>query len=158
MDESLLHHSPGGGLSWQNLANNWVQYIPLQLWPGWGQESHSDWIKLPYYIYIKCLSTFWCIGWSYGCILTLSKPWRWTELAESGSQLGTKHTTTTTTWLWPRTTSDWITLPSYIYIKCSSTFQCSWWLYWYIITSSKPWRWTELAESGKTYHYNYDID
>ena len=41
------------------------------------------------YIYMKCLSTFQCSGWLYGCILTPSTPWRWTELAESGSQLGT---------------------------------------------------------------------
>ncbi len=43
-------------------------------------------------------------------------PWMWAELAESGSQLGAKHTTTTMTWQRPGTTSDWITLPSYIYI------------------------------------------
>ena len=30
-------------------------------------RTHSDWIKLPSYIYIKFLSTFRCSGWPYGC-------------------------------------------------------------------------------------------
>ena len=105
----------------------------------------SDWITLPSYTSMKCLSTLWCSEWSYGWILTSSKPWAWAELAESGSQLGTKHTTTTMTWLRPGTTSDWITHPSYTFIKCFSTFRCSEWSYVWILTSSKPWAWAELA-------------
>jgi hypothetical protein len=38
MDETLLHQSHGGGLSWLNLAHNWVQNIPLQLRHSFGQE------------------------------------------------------------------------------------------------------------------------
>jgi hypothetical protein len=83
-------------------------------------RTPSDWISLPSYIYIKYLSTFGCSGWPYECILSPSKPWRWVELAESGQQLGTN--LTTMTWVRPRTPSDWITLPSYIYIKYLSTF------------------------------------
>ena len=126
MDASLLHQNHRRGLIWLILGNNWLQAIPLQLWHGWDQEPLQSGLHF-HVIYIKCICTFWCSGWSYGCILTSSKPWRWTALAKSGSQLGTKHTTTTTTWLWPRTTTDWITLLSYMYIKYLSIFQCSRW-------------------------------
>ena len=92
-------------------------------------RTTQEWITLPSYIYIKFLFTFQCSESSYGCILTSSKPWRWTELAESGSQLDTKYTTTTMTWLWPRTTSDWITLPSYIY-KVFKHLTMQWMFIW----------------------------
>jgi hypothetical protein len=104
----------------------------------------SNWITItiPSYIYVKCMSTFWCCKWPYGCILTVSKPWVWSEMAESGSHLGSIHTTTTNmTWLRPGVTSDWITItiPSYIYVKCLSSFWCCKWPYGCIITVSKPW-------------------
>ena len=70
--------------------------------------------------YINCLRAFWCNGWSYGCILSSSKPQRWAELAKPDWQLDTNHIMTMT-WLSPETISEWITLPSHIYIKCSST-------------------------------------
>ena len=38
--------------------------------------STSDWIKLPFHKYIKCLSSFQCNEWTYGCILTVSQPGR----------------------------------------------------------------------------------
>ena len=62
--------------------------------------------------YIQCLRTFWCNGWSCGCILTSSTTWRWAELAESEYQLNTNHTTMIL--LRPGTTSEWLRLPSYI--------------------------------------------
>jgi hypothetical protein len=137
----LILQNHGGGLScWigVTIRNNPYYYDMFEA------KNH---FRLDYtstlYIHIYCLFTFQCSEWSYGCNLTSSKPWRWTELAESDSQLGTKHTTTTMTWLLPRTTSDWITLPSYIYIKCLSTLQWSGWSYVCILTSSEPWRWVE---------------
>ena len=36
MDASLVHQSHGGGLSWLNQGNNWVQTLPLC--QGRGQE------------------------------------------------------------------------------------------------------------------------
>ena len=63
MDAPLLHQSHGGGLSWLNLAHI-VQKIPLQIWHGLAKTT-SDWITLPSYIYIKCLSTLQCSGLKY---------------------------------------------------------------------------------------------
>ena len=79
----------------------------------------------------------------------------WAEIAKSGLHLGTKHTTTTMAWLRPRTTSDLITLPSYIYVKCSSIFQSSGWSYGCIFTSSKPCAWAEVAESDSELGTNH---
>ncbi len=49
------------------------------------------------------------------------------------------------TWVRKRTPSDWITLPSYIYIKYLSTFGCSGWPYGFLLSPSKPWRWVDLV-------------
>ena len=117
------------------------------------QRATSDWITLPSHIYIKCLRTFPCSGWPYGCIPRPSKPGRWVELAKPEYQLGTNQTTMT--WLRPRATSDWITLPSNVYIKCLSMFTCSGWSYGCISMPSKPWRWIEFAEPGQQLGTNH---
>ncbi len=49
------------------------------------------------------------------------------------------------TWVRPRTPSDWIKLPSYIYIKYLSTFRCSGWPYGFLLSPSKPWMWVDLV-------------
>ena len=72
--------------------------------------------------------------------------WVQAEIAESGYQLGTNYTTTTMTWMRPGTSSDWITVPYYIYMKCLSTFWCSGWSYGCILTSSKPWAWAVMVK------------
>ena len=90
-----------------NLSNKWVKSILLQLWHGWGQNHLRVGYTLPSYIYIKCLSTFWCSGWSSLLHKTMEV---WAELlAQSESQTCKFHTTMM--WLRPGTTSEWITLP-----------------------------------------------
>ncbi len=37
----------------------------------WHSKSLADSIPHPYWMYIKCLSTFICCGWAYGFIVTL---------------------------------------------------------------------------------------
>ena len=89
-----LNHQRGSSLSYStstcvvayDVCN--MPYLPLgtnlttmsRKRPG----TTADWIKLLSYIFIKWLSTFWCSGWPYGCILTSSKPWRYVDLAEPG--------------------------------------------------------------------------
>ena len=139
MDTSFLHQSHGGGLRLVNLVNNWVQIISL-LWHGLSQEQLQSGLHF-HLIYIKSSRNFQCSGWSYACNLTSSQPWVWVEMAQHDSHLGTTFSTTTMAWLLPGATSDWITHPSYIYIKCLSTFQYSGWC-----CASKPYVWSEMAE------------
>ena len=52
IDASLDHQSHGGGLSWLNQGNKWVQTIPR---PG----TTSDWITLPsYMLYVYMLYVY----------------------------------------------------------------------------------------------------
>ena len=148
MDASLLHQSHGGGLSWLNLAHNWVQNIPLQLWNLWGKEPLQTGLNFHLiYIYkvFKHLPMQWMVIWMHPYFITAIEVdwagWIWITAWY-------KHTTTTMTWLRPRITSDWIKIPSYIYIKCLSTFQCRGRSYGCILTPSKSLRCTELAKSG----------
>ena len=97
----------------------------------------SDWSTFPLYIYkvLKPLPVQWIDILMYPyCIPTREVGW----LANSGQQIGTEHTTTT--WLRPGSTSEWITFPFHIYIKCLSPFQCNGWTYGCILTVSKPGR------------------
>ena len=63
--------------------------------------------------------------------------------------MGTNHTTMT--YLRPGTTSDWITLPSYmsyVYKMCKN-LPIQWIVVWmYPYSPSTPWRWVDLAEPG----------
>ena len=81
--------------------------------------STSDLITLSFYIYIlfKPLPMQWMFIWMYPyCIKTIEVG----RVANSGQQMSTNHTTTTCLRL--GSTSDWITLPFSIYIKCLSPF------------------------------------
>ena len=81
------------------------------------------------------------------------------EIAESDSQLGTNHNTMT--WLRPGSTSDWTTLPSYIY-RVVKHLPMQWmhiWMHSYFIkamevgSAGKIW----LTTGYKTYNFNYDL-
>jgi len=94
----------------------------------------------------------WMDIWMYPyCIPTKEVGW----LANSGLQIGTKHTTTT--WLSPGSTSDWIMLLFYIYIKCLKPLPMQWMdicMYPYCIkTREVGW----LASSGQIMGTNHTI-
>ncbi len=49
-----------------------VSWSPNDVVVSWLRlQTTADYIPHPYWMYIKCLSTFIGCGWAYGCILTL---------------------------------------------------------------------------------------
>ena len=141
-----------------------MQPQPVLPWPGPGCVLHLGtnhtirlWLGDPFHFihisgqlhtYKKCLAYF--MPW-----MVISMPPTQYEKGQGSAVCHIWVLTTWYCWLWPRTTLEWLRLPSYTYIKCLNTFWFSGWSSLIHKSMEMGWSgWIWVTTRYKPYYYD----